>query len=99
MSLVFWSWIIQRNILNSISGTDYLGCSLLALGRPHSQAGQKAAVAVLEFAQCIRYIAAGNDIRLCCMTLKGGVLRGIILKRFHDSIFTCSGHGGYGRCA
>lgn len=64
MSRMPWSWIIQRDILNGVSRTDDLGGPLLAFGRPHGQAGQKAAVPVLEFAKCIRHIAAGDDIRL-----------------------------------
>lgn len=51
--------VILRRILNGICRPDYLGEAVLALRRPHGDAGEKTAVVDFELDEGVRDIASG----------------------------------------
>lgn len=57
MGRVLGRRVVQRHVLDRVGRAHDLGGSVLALGRPHDQAGEEAAVAVLELAEGVRDVA------------------------------------------
>lgn len=60
-------WVLGRRIrvqrvLDRVGRADNLGVAVLALGGPHGEAGEEAAVAVFELAQGVADIAAGGHV-------------------------------------
>jgi len=54
---MFCARVVEGDVLDRVGGADDLGEAVLALGGPHGEAGEEAAVAELELAQRVRDIA------------------------------------------
>lgn len=62
MSWVFRRRVVEGYVFDGISRADDLGRAVLALGRPHGQAGQEAAIPVFQFTKRVGNVAS-NDAR------------------------------------
>lgn len=62
MGRVLGPRVVQRRVLDRVRRPDDLGRPVLALGRPHGEAGEEAAVADAELAQRVRDVASASCV-------------------------------------